>query len=58
LRPKKRNPSHSLIISAGLEPCMPISPRLIIFSIEDIYGSPVFKVFSKVSKNEKFIKSY
>ena len=26
LRPKKLNPSHSLITSAGLEPCMPISP--------------------------------
>ena len=35
LRPKKRNPSHSLITSAGLEPCMPISPLFIISSLDD-----------------------
>jgi len=39
--PKKRKPSHSLITSAGLEPCMPISPLFIIFSLDDMYGSPV-----------------
>ena len=60
-RPKKRNPSHSLITSAGLEPCMPISPLFIIFSLDDIYGSPVLKVFSKVlifetnNKDEVFV---
>ena len=37
-RPKKRKPSHSLITSAGLEPCMPISPLFIIFSLDEIYG--------------------
>jgi len=30
--PKKRKPSQSFITSAGLEPCMPISPLFIIFS--------------------------
>ena len=34
-RPKKRNPSHSLITSAGLEPCMPISPLFMVSSLDD-----------------------
>jgi len=34
-RPKKRKPSHSLMTSAGLEPCMPISPLFMIFSLDD-----------------------
>jgi len=60
-RPKKHNPSQSLITSAGLEPCMPTSPLLIVFSLDDIYGSPVLKVYSKVlifetnNKDEVFV---
>jgi len=50
LRPKKRNPSHSFITSAGLEPCMPISPLFIIFSLDDMYGShSIKKYFLKYS---------
>ena len=50
--PKKRKPSHSLITSAGLEPCMPISPLFMTSSLDDKYGSPVENVFSKVLISE------